>query len=90
MGLFHRPKREDGPLTLEQLKAKSFKRRYFKECGFYSQKFAEGQIPDDELDIEKIAYTKDNLYNIIADAVGKLQANHPELIPYKKNDAILR
>lgn len=63
---------------------------YIQECGGYARKFADGQIPDEELDVEKIAYTEDNLYDILSDAVGKLQAHHPEPIPYAKNNEIYR
>lgn len=57
---------------------------YIQDCGSYAMRWNNGNILDDELDIEKIAYTKDNLYDIIADAIGMLQAKNNTPIPYKK------
>ena len=37
-----------------------------------------------------ISYSKDNLYNVIADAIGKLQNVHPDPIPCDINYAIQR
>lgn len=38
----------------------------------------------------KISYTKDNLYDILADLVGKLQSVHPDPIPCEINYSIQR
>lgn len=48
------------------------------------------QIPEDEVDADRIAYTEDNLYDIIADAIGLLQIKTPEPIPFKLNGKIKR
>ena len=64
--------------------------RFLKDCGEYSERFSSGKIPDDEVDIERIAYVRDNLYDRIADAVGKMQAEHPEPILYEKKPGIRR
>ena len=63
---------------------------YLLECGEYAEKFYDGQISDQEVDVEKIAYVDDNLYNIVADAIGKLQLQHPDPIPFEKNEEIKR
>ena len=63
---------------------------YLKECGMYAQKFNSGIIPENEVDIDKIAYTNDNLYDIICDKIGQLQKENSEPIPYEKNNAIKR
>ena len=63
---------------------------YLQECGEYAEKFHNGQIPDKELDVEKIAYVGDNLYDMVADAIGKLQMQHPDPIPFEKNGEIKR
>ena len=63
---------------------------YFQECGEYADKFHNGQISDTELDVEKIAYVYDNLYDIVADAIGELQLRHPDPIPFEKNSEIRR
>ncbi len=63
---------------------------YIKECGMYSQKFNSGMIPENEVVIDKIAYTDNNLYDIICDKIGQLQKEHSTLIPYEKNNTIKR
>ena len=63
---------------------------YIKECGMYAQKFYCGIIPENEVDMDKIAYTNDNLYDIICDKIGQLQKENSEPIPYEKNNAIKR
>ena len=63
---------------------------YIKECGIYAQKFYSGKILDSDVDVNKIAYTKDNLYDIICDKIGRLQKENPKPIPYEKNENIKR
>lgn len=46
---------------------------FIKDCGTYAQRFNEGEI--EEVDIEKLAYTNDNLYDRIADKIGFFHAN---------------
>lgn len=58
---------------------------YIKECGLYAQQYNKGKITDDDVIPEKLAYTKDNLYDIIYDFIGKLQNKHPEPINYSLN-----
>lgn len=58
---------------------------YLKECGNYAMRWNSGQISDSEVDMDKIAYTKNNLYDIIADAIGQFQAKFPNPIPIDKN-----
>ena len=61
-----------------------------QECGNYAVRYNKGQIPDKELDVDKIAYVDDNLYDIVANAIGKLQIRHPDPIPFEKNSEIKR
>lgn len=63
---------------------------YLKECGLYAEKFNDGIIPEDEVDMEKIAYVDDNLYNIIGDKIGQLHKEHGNPIPYEKNSILRR
>lgn len=63
---------------------------YIKECGVYAQKFNSGKISEDDVDMKKIAYTNDNLYDIICDKIGRLQKENPDPIPYEKNHGIKR
>ena len=43
---------------------------YLKECGVYAQRFNDGKISDNDVLPEKLAYTKDNLYDIICDFIS--------------------
>ena len=63
---------------------------YIKECGTYAEKFYNGEISEDDVDMEKIAYVYDNLYNRICDKIGRLHKENGEPIPYEKNDDIVR
>lgn len=63
---------------------------HLKDCGFYAKKVYDGVISDEEADPNKIAYTEDNLYDIICDKIGRLQSEHPEPIPYNVNEDIRR
>lgn len=63
---------------------------YIKECGLYAVKCNNREVSVDSIDINKIAYTGDNLYDIICDQIGLLQKSHPEPIPYKINKNIKR
>lgn len=53
---------------------------YIKDCGIYAKKFIDGEIDDNDVEPEKLAYVYDNLYDIICDFIGKLQKEHPEPI----------
>lgn len=63
---------------------------FLKECGNYAQRYNDGAISDEEVNPDKLAYTKDNLYDIICDYIGELQAKHPEPIKYKIDKSIKR
>lgn len=62
---------------------------HFKKCGDYAKQWYSGQISDDEVDMDKIAYTKDNLYDMVADAISLFQSKFTEPILYEKNKDIL-
>ncbi len=63
---------------------------YLKECGDYAIKYYNGQILDNNLEVDKIAYVKDNLYDIIADAIGYLYICYPNPISFNKNNMLKR
>ena len=63
---------------------------YIKECGIYAQKFNSGKIAKNNVDIERIAYVNDNLYDIICDKIGLLHKENIKPIQYEKNDNIKR
>lgn len=55
---------------------------YLKECGLYACDFREGKIPEENVEIERLAYINDNLYDMIADAIGYFALKNPEPIEY--------
>lgn len=63
---------------------------YLKECGQYAMKFKNKKISEESVEINKIAYTEENLYDIICDKIGFLQRKHPSPISYEINDKINR
>lgn len=63
---------------------------YIKECGIYAQKFNSGKISENNVDIERIAYVNDNLYDIICDKIGQLHKENINPIQYEKNNNIKR
>ena len=63
---------------------------YLKECGIYAQNYHKGEILENAVDIDKLAYVKDNLYDIICDKIGQLHKEHGTALPYEKNTFIKR
>ncbi|HFI0508755.1 TPA: hypothetical protein ACGO5E_001468 [Streptococcus suis] len=43
---------------------------YLKSCGEYAQAYQENLIDDEELEIEKLAYVDDNLYDRVGDMIA--------------------
>ena len=63
---------------------------YLKDCGEYAKQYNAGNIPDEEADPVRFAYTDDDLYDYLCDAVAVIALSHPEDIPYEKKDFIYR
>jgi len=63
---------------------------HIKACGEYAWQYSHGEIADDKVVMDKVAYVGDNLYDIVSDAIGLLQKEHPEPISYTQNDKIKR
>lgn len=63
---------------------------YIKDCGNYARRWNDRQIPDDEVDANRITYTEDNLYDIVADAIGFLHIKAGGPIPFQKDGKISR
>ncbi len=61
-----------------------------KEYGTYARKANDGEIPYDDIDMEKIAYVEDDLYDIICDKIAQLHIEYTEPIPYEKNESVCR
>lgn len=65
---------------------------FFKSCGEYAADIIHNEsLPDDyPVDLDKLAYTEDNLYDIIADAIGKMHSEAGKEIPYIINPDMYR
>ena len=71
---------------------------YIESCGDYAVKFWDEEITDEEFekitgmkfDIDRVAYVDDNLYDMVADAIGLMQKCHPEPITFTPNPEIIR
>lgn len=64
--------------------------RRLKEYGAYAEKAHNGEIPYEDVDMNKIAYIEDDLYDIICDKIARLHMQSPQPIPYEKNEEIDR
>lgn len=58
---------------------------HLRACGSYAFRFNNGEIPEDAVNPDILVYMNDNLYDILADAVGYLYLKHPEPIPHAHN-----
>lgn len=63
---------------------------YIKSCGLYAQSFYKGEISQDDVEMEKLAYVDHNLYDMICDKIGILQKENAEPIDYHINNDIKR
>lgn len=63
---------------------------YLKDCGTYAKRFYNGEILDEDVDMEQVAYVDDNLYDRICDKIGFLQKECPDPIHYEINNHIKR
>jgi len=63
---------------------------YIKENGAYATKVREAVIPEDEVDVFRIAYVHEDLYDYIEDAIAEFYIKNEEMIPYKKPDNVVR
>lgn len=62
---------------------------YIKDNGNYAMAYADGEILDEDVDIIHLAYTKDDLYDYLADAVAEYYLANPNPISYDKKKFIL-
>lgn len=60
------------------------------ECGEYARKFNDGNIAEDAVNPDMIAYTKDDLYDFISDAIAEFALNNPNDIPLQKKAGLCR
>lgn len=61
---------------------------YLKDCGNYAADVRDSKISDEKVEMERIAYVDNNLYDIIADAIGKFNVFYPEPIYIELNDTL--
>lgn len=65
---------------------------YLKSCGEYARAILDDDsLPDDyPVDVERLAYVGDNLYDILADCIGRMHTEAGKLLPYTKNPQMYR
>lgn len=61
-----------------------------KSYGIYAKQANDGEIPYDDIDMYKIAYIEDDLYDIICDKIARLHMENRKPLPYEKNESIYR
>lgn len=54
-----------------------------RKYGRYAWDYYNGKIPQDQVDYRKLAYIANDLYDMVADMIGKMQAIIDTPIPYK-------
>lgn len=63
---------------------------YVKTNGEYAKAYGEGKISDEEVDVVRLAYAEDDLYDYFEDAIAEFYLVHKDPIPYEKKDFIYR
>lgn len=63
---------------------------YIKENGEYARSLTNGDIPEYEVDVVKLAYTHDDLYDYVEDAIGEFYLANTEPIEYVHPDGVRR
>lgn len=63
---------------------------YIKDNGNYAHKYANEEITDNQVDIFKLAYTDDDIYDYIEDAIAEYYLAYKSPILYEMKDFIYR
>lgn len=81
-----------GCSLFDETKSKKIKQviDYIKDNGKYARRYAEGKINDDECDIFRLAYTEDDIYDYLEDAIAEYYLSNEIPIPYESKDFIYR
>ncbi|WP_455718982.1 hypothetical protein, partial [Anaerosporobacter sp.] len=58
--------------------------------GNYAKRYSEGKIADEDCDIFHLAYTEDDLYNYLEDAIAEYYLANKEPTIYEKKSFIFR
>ncbi len=80
-------------LSKEEKDAVSSALLKIKSAGQVTLLYNNGEISDDELEEQyncELAYTEDDLYDVVVDAIAVFYLNHKQPIPYEKNPNIYR
>ena len=94
MGIFDKFKKKESNISIEQLKNEQYEQEYFETCKFiwknYVPKSGQSTVLQGELlrELEKLRLEAQD--NELDDAIGKLQTQHPDPIPFEKNSEIKR
>ena len=59
---------------------------YIKENGEYAYRYNQGLISDEECDPARLAYTDDDLYDYIEDAIAEYYIANKEPVPYEAKE----
>ncbi|GAA0077655.1 hypothetical protein UT300005_20330 [Clostridium sp. CTA-5] len=63
---------------------------YINDNGNYARKYANGEISNDQVDIFKLAYTDDDIYNYLEDSIAEYYLVNKAPILYEIKDFIYR
>lgn len=63
---------------------------YIKDNGNYARNYSNGEISDNQVDILKLAYTDDDIYDYLSDAIAEYYLAYNTPISYEIKDFIYR
>ncbi len=82
--------KESGVFEEQEIKKITGALKYIRDCGEYARSYREGEISDDDANPMLFAYVDHDLYDFVADAIGKYVEVYPDPILYEKKSFIYR
>ena len=74
----------------KQMKTITGALNYIKECGMYAYQYHTGKISEDDVNPMLFAYTDDDIYDYIEDAIAIFAEANPQKITYDAKDFVYR
>lgn len=74
----------------KQMKTITGALNYIKECGMYAYQYNTGKISEDGVNPMLFAYTDDDIYDYIEDAIAIFAEANPQKITYDAKDFVYR
>ena len=74
----------------KQMKTITGALNYIKECGMYAYQYHTGKISEDDVNPMLFAYTDDDIYDYIEDAIAIFAEANPQKITYDVKDFVYR